>query len=738
MNQTKELKRIHVALIELAKTLGVQPQYTDAEGKERELTVETALRILNAKGVSIDPALTDSSTHLQVITREDWGCRFTVALPPQGSSPGDLARPLRVTVNTRDEHGNETSFSIPDSDLAVDRDEETGAHLISGTAPPTLGLGAHTAQCRLESSDSAHEFSETWIICPQTAYIPPELERKGIAGVAVALYGLRSERNWGVGDFTDLKVFIDWARSALGAHFVGLNPLHAIFNRHPFNTSPYMPSSRLYRNFIYLDVTAIPDFEASESAQAMVGSPEFKNRLGELREKESVNYEDGAEIKIEALRVIFQAFLEKERSGTLPESRGDRFRAYLDAHGKYLEDFAAFCALEEHFRRQEQPLYSWQDWPEAFQDPDSPEVTEFRDNHDEEILFWKYVQWQIELQLDAAQQYALEKGMILGLYHDEALAVDRNGADAWAMRKYFHLGARVGAPPDPFAPKGQDWGFPPPDRDAIRAACYAPFMTKLRSNCAYGGALRIDHVMQLNRLFWIPEGMEAADGAYVEEREDDLMGLLSLESQRNKALIVGEDLGTVPYGMRDRLMGRRIFSYRVFYFERDYAGEIIPRHAYPEYALVTISTHDLPTLAGFWGETDVVIRRDIGQLDDSQVESFRNERVLHKAKIVSGLVREGLLSENEAQGLVDARFPSREMHMAVLRFALQTPAKLVCVDQADIFLDSRQQNMPGTTFEHPNWVTKMAYTLEELRTDSRAVELAGRFRSALETSGRFY
>ena len=306
-----------------------------------------------------------------------------------------------------------------------------------------------------------------------------------------------------------------------------------------------------------------------------------------------------------------------------PDQADDRrlksFKSYLKREGKPLELFAAFCALDEFFRKQPPFRQVWRDWPAPFQDPGSGEVEAFCREHGERILFHQYLQWQVEEQLEAVQRAVRDKGAEIGLYLDLALGTDPAGADAWAYRDFLIPGVKAGAPPDDFAPLGQDWGFQPANREKHRDQGYRLLADEIRRNCRPGGALRIDHVMKFFRLFWIAEGQPAAQGGYVRDYSEDLIKILCLESLRNKTLIIGEDLGTVPGEVREVLQRHGIFSYRLFYFEKKESGEFKDPGEYPEWALAAVSTHDLPTLAGFWSSGDIRLRRDLGLLPDDVV-----------------------------------------------------------------------------------------------------------------------
>lgn len=732
------MSTIREAIEALATALGLDVEYVDNWGVLHRTNLEGARRFLAAKGVLVDEELISPTSEVLVASEDTLPVPWSFWIDTETTAADVKYVAPDIAVRVIDEEGTEQAvFHSPSNAISADPDLAPGRVLVSVSVPSGLRPGSYRVRAQVRIRDTEVSQDGTWIVCPERAHVPEAMEAgRKIAGVGLALYGVRSARNWGIGDFSDLKKIIEWAHDDLGVDFVGLNPLHALFNRHPFNISPYLPSSRIFRNFIYLDVEAIEDFRDSPAAMSILSSMETQHSIQGMRNRKQVNYEEVADLKLRVLREVFRTFMENHGYAENTDPRWADFETYIQNEGEYLKRFAAFCALEENFRQADRPVYRWQDWPEEFRDPSSAAVERFCADRREAVLFWKYLQWQVEKQLAAAQQYALDKGMLLGLYHDEALGVDRNGADFWCLREFYHEGFSVGAPPDAFAPNGQDWGFALPNRDKIRAVGYEPFLKHLRSNCKYGGALRLDHVMQLGRLFWIPSGTKPADGFYVGDYESDLVNLLTLESKRNKVLIVGEDLGTVPFAFRERLMSNSIFSYRLFYFERDAAGNHMPFHAYPENALVSISTHDLPTLAGFWSGRDIDERIRVGQLRKEREQSYRQDREQQKRKILDRLAEDGFLGYEYVEGARNAVFPTDELQSAVLRFLFHTPSRLVMINQEDIFLDVRQQNIPGTTWEHPNWVTKMLYTVDELRSDPVAVRLCRKFRGLVEESGR--
>ncbi len=516
----------------------------------------------------------------------------------------------------------------------------------------------------------------------------------------ISLAGLRSGNNWGIGDFRDLKTLVRWVIEVLHADVIGLLPLHAVSNREPYNISPYYPSSRFYRNPIYL---AIPEMEeypyALEAREIMAGSETLK-LLSELRDSEKVQFEKVDRLKGTVFLKIFQTFLDRHWKPAGQETQRQKdFQAYIEQEAEPLERFAVFCALAAYFEKENPELQTWGQWPAPFQDPQSPEVKTFQKDHWQEVLFYKYLQWQVKEQLSSVQELALNSGSEIGLYHDLALGIDPWGADSWAWRDFTIPGIKVGAPPDDFSPQGQNWGFFPPNEEKYRQGGYQNFALEIQKNSCPGGALRIDHILKFSRLFWILEDRSPRDGAYVRYFLEDYLKILALESVRNKTLIIGEDLGTLPSQLREILQKYGIFSYRLFYFEKDEAGNLMPPEYYPELALASVSTHDLPPLAGFWGMEDIVLRKDLGLLpEEGPFHQAMAGRIREKRRMIDRLQQLGFLSQEEALTLQAQEEPvlTPELHRAVLTYILSTKAKLAILSQEDLFGEKKQLNLPGT------------------------------------------
>jgi (1->4)-alpha-D-glucan 1-alpha-D-glucosylmutase len=517
---------------------------------------------------------------------------------------------------------------------------------------------------------------------------PAALARAGrIWGFMVQLYGVRSQRNWGIGDFGDLRALAELAAS-LGAGVVGVNPLHAAYG------SPYSPSSRHALNTVYLDIESIPEFACCGEAQRLTQSRAFLARLLQLRKAELVDYGGVRAAKHEVLELLYACF-RKDRA------RRRRFAEWHAKSSKALRDYGLYESLREALGSG-----GWQSWPREFQTPSSAEVRRFAKQKAERVEFHAYLQWNARQQLDLVQRRTQELGMPVGLYFDLALGADRGGAEVWSDRAAYATRASVGAPPDEFNPRGQDWGLPPYSPRALRAAGYRPFVELLRANMPQGGALRLDHVMALARLYWIPSGSKPDKGGYVHYPLEDLLGLLAQESRRNRCMVIGEDLGTVTAELRKALNDAGVLSYRPLFFEKQADGSYRAPAAYPREALTCVSTHDLPTWRGFWEGHDLALRAKFGLSVDFEKE--RAQREQDKAGLRAALEREGV--DTSAAG--------------AHAFLARTPCKLLMVQPEDVFELVEQANVPGTVDEHPNWRRKLPVSLERWKPDPRMQRLA--------------
>ncbi|GIL05146.1 MAG: hypothetical protein BroJett031_16660 [Betaproteobacteria bacterium] len=707
------------ALAQLADDCGIQLAYDDIWGVTRHTSTETLRALLGALGV--DTA--DATAALAARQRAAW--RRTIA-PVIVVPAGRAAFAFRVNLRARDDRtpvawrlrledgaSREGAFTPADWPL-VERDSIDGeAHVaravsIDGVPP----VGYH----RLEVLDARGAGHAALWVAPERCYLPPALASgRRIWGPAVQLYALRSQRNWGIGDLTDLVNVIDLA-ARHGADVVGLNPLHALFPHDPRHCSPYSPSSRLFFNALYLDVEAVPEFASSEAARARVASAGFQACLARLRAAELVDYEGVRAAKFEILELLAR------------EVRGERalaFEEFKRSGGEDLRRHALFEALQEHLYARDPACWGWPAWPPEYRDPDSPAVAAFAAANAERIDFYACLQWLADEQLAAAAKRAAD--MAVGLYADLAVSVDAGGAESWAQQRLYAHGLRIGAPSDDFNPKGQDWGLPPWQPEALRAAAHEPFVAVLRANMRHAGALRIDHVMALMRLYLISPGTEATQGAYVHYAFDELLAAVAIESHRNRCLVIGEDLGTVPDAIRAALAAAGVLSYKVLYFERAADGGFRAPADFPALALVAASTHDLPTLTGWWEGRDLALRESLHLFPSAELAaSQRAQRARDRPALLRMLVREGLWPAGAEPPLALDERLSRAIHAHIAR----TNAAIAVVQPEDIFGAREQVNLPGTTSEYPNWQRRLAVPLERWGDDARFVGCAAAFAAA--------
>ncbi|PSM43460.1 4-alpha-glucanotransferase [Streptomyces dioscori] len=549
-------------------------------------------------------------------------------------------------------------------------------------------------------------------------------------GLLVQVYSLLSRRSWGMGDLGDLAELTAWAGRALGAGFVQVNPMHAAVPGAPTDPSPYRPSSRRYPDPVYLRVEDIPEF-------AYVDEGDRERLLALLararRLRESV-LDKGALIDRDAVWELKREALELVREVPLGPGRRAAYCDFLAEEGEALEDHATWYALAEVYGS------DWTRWPQGLRDPRSAETARARAELMDRVDFHSRLAWLTDAQLATAQRSARDAGMDVGLVHDLAVGVHPGGADAWAQQEVFAAGMSVGAPPDAFSVQGQDWGLPPWRPDRLAESGYAPYRRLLRALFRYAGALRIDHVMGLFRLWWIPQGRPATEGTYVRYDAEAMLAILALEASRAGALVIGEDLGTVEPGVRETLQEHGVLGTSVLWFERDWDGTglPLPPESWRADCLATATTHDLPPTASRLTGDHVELRDRLGLLT-RPVGQERAEAAADVGEWLALLARLGLLQG--AAGGVSEQSEEAEIQ-AVHRFLLRTPARLVGVWLPDAVGDRRPQNLPGTWDQYPNWRLPVAdaegrpVTLEELAASPRLHALMEVLREGGATGGR--
>ncbi|MGQ0812437.1 MAG: 4-alpha-glucanotransferase [Nitrospiraceae bacterium] len=727
----------------LSERAGIAADYYDIAGVRHVTSDDTKRAILAAMGIQADSkdALAAALKAWEetpwrqfcdpvLIIREGdasarWSCRLQM---DEGKE-----RALRLQWEVRDE-GNE-----------IIRQGEAGPGLVASgvrfvdgrrhvrleiAAPEGLPIGYYHYTVSGDGPLALTPRRVRLIVAPLHCYVPSQFgEGRRYWGVALQLYSVRSQSNWGVGDFSDLRRILDWAATELGAGIVGLNPLHALKNMSPHHISPYSPNSRLYLNEIYIDVERLPEFHASEDARRLLNDPEFQLKLNGCKKSDRVDYDAVAAAKRTMLDLSYRQFLRDHYTGDEPDikprtPRGWLLDRYIREEGSSLELFAIFQALDDDRRQVQSRSTVWPEWPQQYRSPDGGAVREFARRHRKRVRFFQYVQWVAAGQLKELATQADRLRMPIGLYQDLALGGNRCGADGWMFQDILSLGAECGAPPDAFAPEGQNWGLPPINPIRLRATGYEVFIRLLRNNLRYGGAIRVDHVMALFRLFWIPHGTSASAGTYVHYPFEDLLAILALESVRSRTLVIGEDLGTVPDWVREKLTQAKILSYRVFYFERTWDGMWKAPREYPEQSLAVATTHDLPTLSGFWSGEDIHVRAGLGCYADEQArQRALEERDRDKKKILSALKVEGLLPEGITEDLETAPVMTPALCQAVHAYLGRTSSWIVLANLEDSLGELAQTNMPGTVDSHPNWSRKLSLSMEDIAGDDRVRKL---------------
>jgi 4-alpha-glucanotransferase len=693
-------------LLELARAHGVATEYWDWRGNHVQVPEPTVVAVLAAMDVdaSSPAAAADALTAEaesrwrrmlppSVVTTQQEGASFWVHAP-HGSAveawleleSGTVRRGLsRLDTSV-------AAFSL-DGELVG---EATFA------VPTGLPLGYH----RLCARSGSREASCTLIVTPDWVGLPEALRDRRGWGFAAQLYSVRSADSWGVGDLVDLTDLAVWSGSSLGADYLLVNPLHAGEPVAPMEPSPYLPKSRRFFNPIYLRVERIPEYatlRAEDRSEVDAFGAALRTELSGL---DAVERNSSWTAKLQALRIVHAA----------PRSAGREvdYRAFCEREGRSLVDFARWSALAETYGN------DFREWPAELRDPSSPAVETFAAENAPLVDFHMWLQWVVDEQLALAQAKATSAGMRLGVMHDLAVGVHPGGADAWRLHDAYASGIQVGAPADAYNQLGQDWGQPPWRPDRLAEVGYGPFRDLIAAVLRHAGGVRVDHILGLFRLWWVPVGNQAADGTYVYYDHRAMVGVLALEAHRAGAVVVGEDLGTVEPSARDYLRERGILGTSILWFENGSDGKPLPAEKWREYCLASVTTHDLPPTAGYLAADHVRLRDSLGLLTRPLGEEIEADEA----------DRDAWLSEVRSRGLLDAEPSAEETVQALHEYLTLTPARLLNVALTDAVGDRRTQNQPGTTDEYPNWRVPLAgpggepLLLEDVLGSTRAVSLA--------------
>ncbi len=700
---------------QLAEQVGFHSSYIDCYGNNVNANQQALKALLTAMeyNVDCDEAIMASVNELQNST---WVTLLPATQMLKSEQPIYTAW-LSVASENFDkklgwhlqlESGETLAGEINVSELTVFAEQEISGvvykklHLVlpkvaEGYHSLTVLVGEQTARCHL-------------IVAPKTCYGPNDAADYRMWGLAAQLYSVKSDNSWGMGDFGDLKNLV--AESAKrGVTAIGLNPLHPLYINNPGHISPYSPTSRCFLNTLYIDVTNVANFDSCATVKKLVASKTFKEQLAQANNQEFIDYPHAASLKLQALELLYTDFISKHLKNNT--NFAQQYHAFVAEMGDDLFELATFEALYEHFRKIDEHAYGWKMWPVEFQDPHSVVVEKFKVDNAERIGYFQFLQFVADSQLGAAAQQASSDQMPIGLYLDLAVGCDGSGADVWADKHSYVFGAAVGAPPDAMNTLGQDWGLTPINPVALQEKGYMPLVKALRSNMRHAGALRIDHVLGLMRQYWVAPGMAADQGIYITFPLEEIFRIIALESRRNQCVVIGEDLGNVPDGFGEIMAEAGLLSYKVLFFERWQNGLYQRPELYPEQSMVTVSTHDLSTIAGWWTGNDLKWRQDLNLYPNEQMGiDERNARVTDRQQLLAALEFEGVLGNDELPAANPATM-NPQLSRAVQAFLAKAPSRILLVPLEDALGLDEQVNIPGTIDQHPNWRRRLPYTINE-------------------------
>jgi 4-alpha-glucanotransferase len=696
MNATK---RSGETIDTLAKRAGFEVEWQDAHHNMKQVPENTLAVLLDRMGLPCGNAtqIRQSAAALEaelsgrklppLMTAE---CGRGIALP---------AAAIKANSHYRIELENgsviDGRFTVPKGEAALlSPIDEAGYH--------TLVLNDHRVTLAVAPARS-YTVADAWRSLNTDKPAPP------LWGVAAQLYGLRRTGDGGIGDYSGLAQLATQTAKR-GAHALAVSPTHAMFSAEPERFSPYSPSSRLWLNVTHIDPAAV---FGKEAARAAFNAAEAGDALNQLERLPLIDWPQAVRLKLKVLRILFEKFCVNERAQDAP--RAQEFNEFCMKGGRSLEDHARFEALQAAQLAQQDGDGHWRNWPEALRDPRSAEVEAFAHEHRHEVEFHLFLQWLAARGLSHAQHAAREAGMAIGLIADLAVGCDSAGSHAWSYRDDMLQGVSVGAPPDIFNQAGQAWGLTTFSPRAMRNQGFSAFIDMLRAAFAHAGGIRIDHILGLRRLWLVPDGESAANGAYLRYPLEDMLRLIALESWRHRSIVIGEDLGTVPPGFRERLNEHGLAGIRVLWFERGEwsDGFKMPRD-WDRNVVSTTTTHDLPTVTGWWRGADIEWRNKIGQTlpradGRDPVEVAMAERADDRARLWDAFQWAGVAAHGVAAPPLDSA-PVDE----ALAFVAATPAPLVTYPLEDLLALEDQPNLPGSIDEHPNWRRRLALPIDEL------------------------
>ncbi|HEY7774502.1 MAG TPA: 4-alpha-glucanotransferase [Marinagarivorans sp.] len=670
---------------------GIASDYFNYKGELVQVSLENRKALLRA--MSVDPdnkkAVAEAAYKLDVAPWTEWVQPFQVVEKHKeccffvNVAPEDLDKSLSFSISLEDGSKQEGEFTPSAQPEVGDYVYQTVRYSRRVVMCGALPLGYHALAVTSPERVSEGQLA----VVPEKAYVPDSLDAGAkIWGVIVQLYTLRSKRNWGIGDLSDLKVLIEQT-AKVGAGIVGLNPLHVLCTPVEYHCSPYSPSDRRYIEPLYIDPELVEEF----SPDMLPSRATFEA----LRGGTAVDYKAVYAAKFAVFKVMFEVFKQQHLAAQSP--RANTFARFVEKEGDALHGYCVYQVMRDA----------------GAHDIDVA-AARLSSAQQEQVDFYAYLQWLAQTQMAACQDLAEDLGMSVGLMRDLAVGADGGGAEVRSTGDLFCKQASVGAPPDPLAERGQNWGLPPMDPALMRATKFEHFINLLRTNMANCGALRIDHAMALMRLWWCPPGHTADYGAYIYYPFPEMLGLLKLESIRNRCMVIGEDMGVVPDEFREAIIGGAVFTNKLFYFERARDNQFKAPEDYMPRALAMLTNHDVPTLASWWASTDIDLRAELDLLDDAiPVEDVRAERIRDKHRLLDWLEHANIALPAERDELI-AQPLSRALAAQILICGAKVASQIFVIQLEDLELMDAPVNVPGTSTQYANWQRKLADDLDDV------------------------
>lgn len=709
---------------QLAALAGLQDSYVHAQGHVEHISLADQQAILAAMGYDLNSSDAISS-QIRQLQQQPWA---EVVAPVQVLSEEQalcvrIQQPAATAhsqwqwqLQTEQQQTYRGQLHIATSDI-IERQQfaDTEYLAVNLAIDVELGPGYHqltltpeTGTTETDTPAGNQSYQQQLIVTPNRCF---QLQDSAVLhktmGPAIQLYALRSGRNWGIGDFADLKNMVA-PLAELGNDFIGLNPLHALYPGLPQDCSPYSPNSRLWLNTLYVALEHSPEFAECEKAQQLLQSQQFQSRLARCRAAADVDYHAVSSLKAEMATVLYQHF--KQQHLARNSERAQQFQQFIEQSDPSLLNLARYQVLQAVLFSRDMQMACWQHFPPEYQNPHSPAVQQFAKEHADAINQQLYLQWLAQQQLAGVKQQCQQQGMAIGLYCDVAVGANSNSAESWGAPEDFLMQLSVGAPPDIMAPKGQNWGLLAYNPHTLRQKAYQPFIQLIRANMRYAGALRLDHVMALLRLWCCPPGADATAGGYISMPAEDLFAIMALESQRNHCVVIGEDLGTVPAEISQLMAKYQVMSYRVFMLEQKSGSYQHRDQTYPALSLATVTTHDMPTLVGYWNEHDLALRHQLDLFPSARIAANLEQLRKDEKQLLSDELQ---LEQGNTRQLVQ----NSHLYLAA------TPARLMAYQLEDLLLVATPVNIPGTSTEYPNWRRKLPVEFEQALQQSEVREL---------------